>query len=80
MEGVLKDIKNVIVSIDNLLLLTDGHEKHLEISDRVLACLPKNHLQFNLDKCIFGNNEVSFLGFKLMPEGIKPGKTKLKAT
>jgi len=59
MEGVLRDIKNDIVYIDNLLLPTDGHEKHLEISDQVLACLHKNHLKFNLDKCIFGNNEVS---------------------
>ncbi len=79
MEGVLRDIKNVIVYIDNLLLLTDAHEKHLEVSDQVLPCLHKNPRKFNLDKCIFGNNEVSYLGFKLMPEGVKPGKTKLKA-
>jgi hypothetical protein len=32
-----------------------------------------------LDKCIFGNKEVSFLGFTLTPEGIKPRKNKLKA-
>jgi hypothetical protein len=27
----------------------------------------------------FGNKEVSYLGFTLTPEGIKPGKNKLKA-
>jgi hypothetical protein len=32
-----------------------------------------------LGKCIFGNKEVSYLGFTLTPEGIKPGKNKLKA-
>jgi hypothetical protein len=32
-----------------------------------------------LDKCIFGNKEVSYLGLTLTPEGIKPGKNKLKA-
>jgi hypothetical protein len=32
-----------------------------------------------LEKCIFGNKEVSYLGFTLTPEGIKPGKNKLKA-
>jgi hypothetical protein len=31
-----------------------------------------------LDKCIFGNKEVSYLGFTLTLEGIKPGKNKLK--
>jgi hypothetical protein len=30
-------------------------------------------------KCILGNKEVSYLGFTLMPEGIQPGKNKLKA-
>ncbi len=28
---------------------------------------------------LFGNEEVSYLGFILTPEGIKPGKIKLKA-
>jgi hypothetical protein len=36
-------------------------------------------LKINLDKCVFGKWEVSYLGFTLMPEGIKPGKSKIKA-
>jgi hypothetical protein len=36
-------------------------------------------LKINLEKCIFGNKEVSYLGFTLMWEGIKLGKNKLKA-
>jgi hypothetical protein len=32
-----------------------------------------------MDKCIFRNKEVSYLGFTLTLEGIKPGKNKLKA-
>ncbi len=79
MEGVLCDILNVLVYIDDLLIHTDTHEKHLEVLDKVLACLHKNYLKINLEKCIFGNKEVSYLGFKLTPEGIKPGKYKLKA-
>jgi hypothetical protein len=47
--------------------------------DQVLARLHKNHLKINLEKCVFGNKEVSYLGFTLTPEGIKPGKNKLKA-
>jgi hypothetical protein len=35
-------------------------------------------LKINLDKSIFGNKEVSYLGFTLTPEGIKPRKNKLK--
>jgi Reverse transcriptase (RNA-dependent DNA polymerase) len=76
-EGVLHDIPNVLVYIDNLLVHTDTHEKHLQVLDQVLARLQKNHLKINLEKCVFGNKEVSCLGINLMLEGIKPGKNKL---
>jgi hypothetical protein len=79
MEVVLRDIPNVLVYIDGLLVHTDTHEKHLQVLDQVLARLHKNHLKINLEKCVFGNKEVSYLGFTLTPEGIKPGKNKLKA-
>jgi Reverse transcriptase (RNA-dependent DNA polymerase)/RNase H-like domain found in reverse transcriptase len=79
MEGVLRDIPNVLVYIDDLLVHTDTHEKHLQVLDQVLAWLNKNHLKINLEKCVFGNKEVSYLGFTLTPDGINPGKNKLKA-
>ena len=79
MEGVLRDISNILVYIDDLRVHTDTHERHLEILDQVLARLHKNHLKINLEKGVFGNEEVSYLGLTLTPEGIKPGKNKLKA-
>ena len=36
-------------------------------------------MKINLAKCHFGNTDVSYLGFRLTPEGITPGKDKLKA-
>jgi len=33
----------------------------------------------NQDKCFYGNQEVSYLGFTLTPQGIKPGRNKLQA-
>jgi hypothetical protein len=79
MEGVLCDIQNILVYINDLLVHTDMHEKHLEVLEQVLARLHKNHLKINLEKCVFGNKEVSYLSFTLMPDGIKQGKNKLKA-
>ena len=70
---------NVIVYIDDLLIHSDTHEQHLQILEQVLERLQQNHLKINLEKCIFGNKEVSYLGFTLTPEGIKPGKNKVKA-
>jgi hypothetical protein len=79
MEGVLRNIQNVIMYIDNLLVHSDTHKKHLEVLEQVLNWLEQNHLKINLDKCIFRNKEVSYLGFTLTPDSIKPGKNKLKA-
>jgi hypothetical protein len=77
MEGVLRDIKNVIVYIDDLLVHSNPHDKHLEVLEQVLMRLQKNHLKINLEKGIFGNKEVSYLGFTLTLEGIKPRKNKV---
>jgi hypothetical protein len=79
MEGVLHNIPNVLFYIDDLLVHTDTHEKHLQVLDQVLSRLHKNHLKINMEKCVFGSKEVSYLGFTLTPEGNKPGKNKLKA-
>jgi hypothetical protein len=79
MEGVLRNLQNVIIYIDDLLIHSDTHERHLQTLEQVLQRLQQNHLKINLKKCIFGNKEVSYLGFTLMPEGIKPGKNNFKA-
>jgi len=39
MEGVLREITNVLVYIDDLLVHNDTQEKHLEVLDKVLAHL-----------------------------------------
>jgi len=78
MEGVMRNISNVIVYIDDLLVHTTTYEDHLKILEQVLVRLHSHNLKINLDKCFFGNKEVSYLGFTLTPAGIKPGKNKLK--
>ena len=79
METVLRNINNVLVYIDDVLLHTATHEEHLQVLEKVFERLHQNHLKVNLDKCVFGNKEVSYLGFMLTPEGIKPGRNKLQA-
>jgi hypothetical protein len=46
---------------------------------QVLGCLVQHNIKINLQKCVFGSKEVSYLGFRLTEEGIKPGTDKLKA-
>jgi hypothetical protein len=79
MEQVLRGLNHILIYIDDVLIHTDTHEKHLEALEQVLLRLHQHHLKINLDKSLFGDRQVSYLGFTLTPEGIKPGKAKLKS-
>jgi hypothetical protein len=79
MEKVVEDIRNTLVYIDDLLLHSSQHPDHLKLLDQVLARLSRHGIKMNLQKCVFGSPEVTYLGFQLTPEGIRPGKDKLKA-
>jgi hypothetical protein len=79
METVVHNISNVIVYIDDLLVHSASHDEHLATLDQVLRRLVSHKIKINLQKCVFGSKEVSYLGFCLTEEGIKPGIDKLKA-
>lgn len=79
MEKVVHGIHNVLVYIDDLLLHSETHEQHLQLLDQLLGRLEAHQIKMNLEKCVFGAKEVSYLGFHLTPEGVKPGIDKLKA-
>ena len=79
MEAAMQGIAKVIVYIDDLLIHSSSHEEQLQSLSAVLGRLVHHGLKINLDKCFFGNEEVSYLGFTLTPQGIVPGKDKLQA-
>jgi hypothetical protein len=64
-EGVIRDITYVLVYIDDLRVHTNMHEKHLEVLNKVLAHLHKNHLKINPEKFIFGNKKFLTLVLRL---------------
>jgi len=78
MEKFMRGIPNVIVYIDNLLIHSKNDKDHLVYLEQVLQRLQENHMKLNIEMCFFGNT-VSYLGFVLTPEGIKPGRDKLRA-
>ena len=79
MEKVMEGIQHVLVYIDDVIIHTADHETHLRILEDTLQRMDQHGLKINLDKCYFGNKEVAYLGFTLTPQGILPGKDKLKA-
>jgi hypothetical protein len=70
METVVNGISNVIVYIDDLLVHLASHEEHLVTLKKALERLVHHNIKINLQKCVFGSKEVSYLGFRLTEEGI----------
>jgi transposase InsO family protein len=78
-ELAMKGLVNVIVYIDDLLLHSKTHKEHRTQLAALFARLRNANLKVNLKKCEFGADNVSYLGYRLTPEGILPGSDKLKA-
>ena len=79
MELTMKGLNNVIVYIDDLLVHTSNHADHRSSLQSLFDRLRKANLKLNLKKCYFGSTNVTYLGFRLTPEGILPGSDKLAA-
>ena len=78
-ELAMLGLKQVIVYIDDLILHSTNHESHRLGLQQMFDRLRKTGLKVNLKKCNFGSTNVSYLGFRLTPEGILPGLDKLQA-
>ncbi len=59
MEQVLRGLQNIVIYIDDVLIHTDTHDRHLEALEQVLMRFHQHHLKINLDKCLFGDQQVS---------------------
>jgi Reverse transcriptase (RNA-dependent DNA polymerase) len=82
MNLIMQDLINqgaVVVYIDNILIFMMTEEEHDIIVEEVLKQLEENDLFLKLEKCVFKEREVEFLGLYIGPDGIKMGKVKTKA-
>jgi len=79
MELTVSGIKNVIVYIDDLLAHSSDHLSHINTLQQIFNRFRNVNIKLNPEKCEFGATNVSYLGFRLTPNGILPGKDKLQA-
>ena len=79
MELTVKGLENIIVYIDDLLVHSSEHDHHRHSLQLLFDRLRRANLKLNLPKCHFGSDNVTYLGFRLTPQGILPGSDKLAA-
>ena len=79
MENLLKEVKNVVVFIDDILAFGKNQEEHDDTVRQVLQKLSDAGLVLKKDKCKWNVDSVVFLGHEVSKEGIKPLQTKIEA-
>ena len=79
MEEVLGNIEDVEICIDDIGVFTDCREKHLVVLTQVLPRLEENRFTVNPRKYEWGAKEHDWLGYWIIPEGLKPWSKKVDA-
>ena len=63
--------KSVMIYIDDIMIVSETFEQHLDLIERVLRTLLKNGIKIKPNKCEFFKQEVTFLGHIISNSGIR---------
>ena len=73
MEQLTSDLKGVAIYLDDILVSGDNAEDHLSNLKALLKRLNEKGLRCRLEKCVFAQPTVEYLGHILSNEGIAKG-------
>ena len=79
MDCVTSQLKGVFVYLDDVLVASPTVEQHQRDIRQQFAALRRFGLVLNVNKCIFGVQEIEFLGHSVTAQGISPLKSKVEA-
>lgn len=79
MEFIVRGILGVEVYLDDLLAHSSSLADHFVILESIFKRFRQYNMKINIVKSAFCTRTVTYLGFELSGEGLRPGKAKLKA-
>jgi len=77
--NIISDVENAANSQDDIIIWGNTLEEHNETLIKVLSRIKNSGLKLNKSKCIFGVNEVLFIGHIISDEGVKTDPKKIEA-
>ena len=79
-DYTLHDKKTKLAYLDDILIITRGTlEEHGKELDKILHRLNEENLAISLIKCEFAEEEITWRGFIVTPNGVNPVKLKCDA-
>ena len=79
MSQILTGLKGVICHIDDVLIFGSNQAEHDDRLCAVLDRLAKAGVTLNIEKCVFGQSQIKFLGHLIDKEGIRSDPDKVAA-
>lgn len=79
MDDVLREVPCSFVYIDDILLASHSHTEHAQHLEQLFQTLSDNGLAINKAKCVFGAEELDFLGHRITQRGITPLPGRIQA-
>lgn len=79
LREVLEPYQEFCISyIDDILIISNSPQEHLKDIEKIVNILNKFGLKLNIDKCVFYQSEVQYLGFKITNNGITIDEKRLE--
>lgn len=79
MDGILRGLDFAYCYIDDIIIMSHNEEEHQQHLDEVFRRLQHAHLCININKCVFGVSEVTYLGYVINKDGCKPPTDRVEA-
>jgi hypothetical protein len=79
MDNLFRGLDFVFIYLDDILVASRSKEEHLEHLRAVFQVLQRGGLVINVEKSLFLQEEMEFLGHKVCSEGIAPLATHVQA-
>ena len=78
-DQVLLDLPFVFTYLDDILVASSSPENHMHHRKKVFKRLSENSLIISPEKCVFGADQVDFLGHHISQQGCSPRRAKMDA-
>ena len=72
----MRQISNVCIYINDILILRETEATHLQILDEVIGKLKEAGLRLKREKCTFMLNSVEYLKHNISADGLRPTEEK----
>ena len=78
-DNIFQDIPYVFVYIDDILISSKNENEHMKHIEQVFKLLAQHGMIVNRSKCVFGVEQLTFLGHLITSEGILPLPERISA-